>query len=143
MGHGVKECTVVSPEVKELLEDDMPYFLALKSELNFPSKLSLRLGAKIKSMSSQISYLGSEEGVGDDGSRSLLPLREMYKTCSNEIEDRLTNVGEQFSNSSRSLCENDNSNKIYVEDLSLSELDLVVEKSMSIKLDDRTLGRRC
>lgn len=51
MGHGVKDCQEVVQEVKELLETELPYSLALKAEFNFFIKVSMRLGAKIKNSS--------------------------------------------------------------------------------------------
>lgn len=41
MSHLVKNCLEISPRIKELPKDDMPYSLALMAEYNFPSKLSL------------------------------------------------------------------------------------------------------
>lgn len=71
IGHAVKDCAMITPEVKELPEDDMPFSLALKVELKFPSKLSLRLGEKIKIVSSQCSYLGDVKAVKENNKRSV------------------------------------------------------------------------
>lgn len=49
-----------TPKIKDFLEDNMPYSLALKAEFNFSSKLSLLLGARIKRLSSQCVYIGDE-----------------------------------------------------------------------------------
>lgn len=48
MGHGINGCSIIDHKMKELPKDELPYFLALKAEFNFPSKVSMRLGAKIK-----------------------------------------------------------------------------------------------
>lgn len=57
-GSLVKNCLEIFPQIKELPEDDMPYSLTLRAEYNFSSKLSLRLGEKIKNLSLQWSYMG-------------------------------------------------------------------------------------
>lgn len=46
IGHLVKDCGMIFPDVKNMPEDDMPFSLALKAELIFPSKLSMHLGEK-------------------------------------------------------------------------------------------------
>lgn len=61
MRHGLKDCMEVVQEVKELLEDALPYSLVFKTEFNFSSNTSIHLGVKSKSLSTQHSYLGDDE----------------------------------------------------------------------------------
>lgn len=84
IGHVVKDCAMITPEVKELPKDDMPFPLALKSELNFPSKLSLRLGEKIKILSSQCPYLGNVEVVEENKNRYAVACGDRSETLNLE-----------------------------------------------------------
>lgn len=61
MGHEIKECSVTPLEVKKLPEDDFPYSLAFKAEVNFLGKVSLKLGSSMNKAMSQSRYLGSAE----------------------------------------------------------------------------------
>lgn len=72
MGHGIKECKKIPSGIEEFLEDDLPYSLDLKVELDILGKVSLRLGSNVKKSISQCSYLGEVDvnmamnsGVGD------------------------------------------------------------------------------
>ncbi|MBA0715886.1 hypothetical protein Golax_014762, partial [Gossypium laxum] len=48
MGHSIKECIKVTLKVKDLLEDELPYSLALKAELNLLGRESLKLGSVVR-----------------------------------------------------------------------------------------------
>lgn len=48
MGHGLKDCEIVLDEVKEMLEDALPYLVALKTESNLIGTECLKFGYGIK-----------------------------------------------------------------------------------------------
>lgn len=48
MGHSLKDCHLVSEEVKILPNDELPYFVALKAKSTFLGKVNLKLRNKGK-----------------------------------------------------------------------------------------------
>lgn len=46
--HAIKECGSSPVEIKTLPKDDLPFSLALKVELNFLGKVSLKLGSSME-----------------------------------------------------------------------------------------------
>ncbi|MBA0828290.1 hypothetical protein Goarm_012982 [Gossypium armourianum] len=57
----LKECTEVSNVIKHLLEDDLPYSVALKVEFKLVRKVSQKLGANLKKFMKQFSYVGEDD----------------------------------------------------------------------------------
>lgn len=60
IGHGVQSCSVVGKAIKDLPEDNLPFSMALKAELNFLGKINLKLGVVSKRLMEQGVYLGEE-----------------------------------------------------------------------------------
>ncbi|MBA0869971.1 hypothetical protein Goshw_005934 [Gossypium schwendimanii] len=58
MDHSIKECSEVTTEIKNLPEDELPYSLALKAEINLLGKESLKLGSVARKSMKQWSYTG-------------------------------------------------------------------------------------
>lgn len=65
IGHEIRECNSTPSKIKNLPKDDLPYFLALKAELNFIGILSTKLGYFIKKSMYQNVYLGLMEEPED------------------------------------------------------------------------------
>ncbi|KAH1057617.1 hypothetical protein J1N35_035682 [Gossypium stocksii] len=59
IGHGIPDCSVLTPANKEKIRDNPPFSLALKAELNLLGKESLQLNAFSRKTQSQCSYIGS------------------------------------------------------------------------------------
>lgn len=99
MGHRAKECVEIAQEVKDLPEDNLPFSLALKVEFNFLSRISMWLGAKIKSLSTQCSYLGDnlvvvvENGAADNISTDALRVTKISRL--DGFEGRLVKLEEK------------------------------------------------
>lgn len=58
MGHNLQECELVLPSIKDLLEDEYPFSLALKVESKLFGKESARFGVTNKKVMKQCSYEG-------------------------------------------------------------------------------------
>ncbi|MBA0633935.1 hypothetical protein Godav_029079 [Gossypium davidsonii] len=59
LGHGLHDCTEITPAKKNRIREDPPFSLALKAELNFVGKESLKLNALAKKLQTQCSYVGN------------------------------------------------------------------------------------
>ncbi|MBA0735211.1 hypothetical protein Gogos_019075, partial [Gossypium gossypioides] len=58
LGHGLHECTEITPAEKNRIREDPPFSLALKAELNLVGMESLKLNALLKKLQAQCSYIG-------------------------------------------------------------------------------------
>ncbi|MBA0881790.1 hypothetical protein Goshw_002636 [Gossypium schwendimanii] len=59
VGHGLHECTELTPTEKNRIREDPPYSLALKAESNLIGRESLKLNALSKKLQPQCSYIGN------------------------------------------------------------------------------------
>lgn len=78
-GHNLRDCWEVSVKVKELSEDDYPFSVALKAEVNLVGKISLALGIAGKKTKAQCSY------VGEDTRNSVLDMEKEDDVASSRI----------------------------------------------------------
>lgn len=60
-GYGLKDCTEVPVEFRDLSEEDLPYSAALKAESTLLGKVNLKLGFNVKKSVKQCYYLGDDE----------------------------------------------------------------------------------
>ncbi|MBA0786569.1 hypothetical protein Gotri_026561 [Gossypium trilobum] len=58
LGHGLQECTEITPAGEIRIREDPPFSLALKVELNLVGKEGLKLNAQSKKLQAQCSYTG-------------------------------------------------------------------------------------
>ncbi|KAK8346533.1 hypothetical protein V6Z11_A07G224400 [Gossypium hirsutum] len=70
LGHSLRDCCIVTEKIENLPEDEVPFSLALKAELNFVGKVALSLSLARKKRMEQCSYLEEKESrvsTIDDG----------------------------------------------------------------------------
>ncbi|MBA0725596.1 hypothetical protein Golax_022167, partial [Gossypium laxum] len=61
MGHGLSNCTQLTPERKSKIIENPPYSLALKVESKLFGKESIKFNTLIKKVGAQCSYTGGEK----------------------------------------------------------------------------------
>ncbi|MBA0591113.1 hypothetical protein Gorai_019798 [Gossypium raimondii] len=61
LGYILRDCCFVTEKIKNLLEDEVTFSLALKAELNFVGKVALLLNLARKKRMEQCSHLGEKE----------------------------------------------------------------------------------
>lgn len=109
MGHGLKEYSECDSNTKEMLDDDLPYSLALKSEVKAVGKEVLKFGFLAKKSRLQRQYVGnsdantrphqkeSSDGVSEMNSvlaETRMELGKLGKMT--DIEDSPNMVGEKW-----------------------------------------------
>ncbi|MBA0738486.1 hypothetical protein Gogos_011832 [Gossypium gossypioides] len=92
MGHGIKECTEVSNVIKHLLEDDLPYSVALKVESKLVGKVSQKLGVNLNKSMRQFAYVRDDDNSTQSKCQSIRIETSLMAT----MDDITSNEGTKF-----------------------------------------------
>lgn len=89
MGHGLKECQECDVSMKDKINDDLPYSLALKAELSIFGKESSKFGLIVKKAIMQRTYTGnaieSNSDVNADGSTIFSRMETTIETAMEKL----------------------------------------------------------
>ncbi|MBA0556133.1 hypothetical protein Golob_026260 [Gossypium lobatum] len=99
----LKECTEVSNVIKHLLEDDLPYSVALKVEFKLVRKVSQKLGANLKKSMKQFAYVGED----DDSTHSKCQSVGIRTPLMAAMDDTTWKEGARFGNEAHEIREDD------------------------------------
>lgn len=61
LGHTLINCLEILAAMKEISEDELPFYVALKAKLNLIGSPNFKLGAKVKKLFGNRAYLGKSE----------------------------------------------------------------------------------
>ncbi|KAB1669860.1 hypothetical protein ES319_1Z003900v1 [Gossypium barbadense] len=95
MGHGLKECDRIPTGVRDKLEDELSYSLALKDKSNLLQKECLEFGASTKKSMMECLYVGDFDEVdGEEGmfSTDVTSSQVTVANCQTEVRGGSTKV---------------------------------------------------
>ncbi|TYH52607.1 hypothetical protein ES332_D09G040100v1 [Gossypium tomentosum] len=95
MGHGLKECDRIPTGVRDKLEDELSYSLALKDKSNLLQKECLEFGASTKKSMMECLYVGDFDEVdGAEGmfSTDVTSSQVTVANCQTEVRGGSTKV---------------------------------------------------